>query len=331
MSFPFETPRKVDGAGESPPTTPPSSGSTEIPVTQAQSDMPLISVGREIVSGYRLVRRLGSGGFGEVWEATAPGGYRVALKVLRFDQQAGQVEIKHLQHLKDIHHAHLLPVFGAWEIGGYLLLAMELADGTLSDHLKKHRTAGLQGIPTSDLLDLMYDAARGIDYLNEKGIIHRDVKPANLLLVGGSVKVADFGLAKLIDQSIAANSSGFTMAYAAPELFNSKLSSSVDQYALAVSYCELRGGRLPYEGTPHEVMFGHAAGTPNLNMLPEPEAAIIERGLSSRRGIGGATVGRWCTRYCRWFRPCRRSARHDRCRSGRLRSRYRGNRRPKYQ
>src|SRR5205823_6312901 len=95
---------------------------------------------------------------------------------------------------------------------------------------------GLPGIPREELLEYLREAAKGIDHLNGLDIQHRDIKPQNLLLVGGSVKVADFGLAKLLEHSVATNSGSMTPAYAAPEFLNGQTTAQSDQYSLAVTY-----------------------------------------------------------------------------------------------
>src|SRR5207247_1994324 len=112
------------------------------------------------------------------------------------------------------------------------------------------------GIPVGELLEYFREAAKGIDYLNEPrhrmptgeavGIQHRDIKPQNLLLCGGSVKVADFGLARMLQHSVTAHTGSLTMTYAAPEFFSGQTSNQSDQYSLAVTYCHLRACKLPF-------------------------------------------------------------------------------------
>jgi tetratricopeptide (TPR) repeat protein/serine/threonine protein kinase len=248
------------------------------------------TVGSTPVPGYTLTQRLGQGGCGEVWKAEGPGGFPVALKFVRLSDDAAAVEKRSLEILKEIRHSNLLGVFGAWQVGGNLVIAMEFADGSLLDQIKKAREQGLQGIPPDQLMEFMADAARGIDYLNEArhilpdgsrgGIQHRDIKPANLLVVGGSVKVADFGLAKLLSKAVASNTGNLTPGYAAPECFRGQTSDRSDQYSLAASYCQMRGGRLPFRGDAARVMLGHLHEDPDLTMIPEAERAAVARGLA---------------------------------------------------
>jgi len=123
-----------------------------------------------------------------------------------------------------------------------------------------------------------------LEYLHFNQIQHRDIKPHNLLIVGGGLKVADFGLAKLLKTPRTTNSGMMTPAYAAPEFFSGQSESQSDQYALAVTYCQLRGGRLPFAGTQAEMITGHLEGEPDLSMIPESERGIVGRALAKHPG-----------------------------------------------
>src|SRR5207253_2661480 len=98
-------------------------------------------------------------------------------------------------------------------------------------------------------------------------IQHRDIKPQNILLMGGGVKVADFSLVTPLEDSFVELSFVGTVPYAAPEVFQRKVGRWSDQYSLAVTYCHLRGGRLPYDGSPFDILQGHLSGRPDLGML----------------------------------------------------------------
>ncbi len=184
--------------------------------------------------------------------------------------------------MRDVRHPHLLGVFGVWQEQGHLILALELADKTLMQRFEEARRQGLSGIPRDELWRYMYEAARALDHLNNLGIQHRDVKPQNILLVGGGVKVADCGLAKLLDKTQASNTGHYTPFYAAPEFFSGSTSNRSDQYCLAISYCQLRGGHAPFEGNLHQLAYAHLNTAPDLGMLPEEERAVVGRALAKK-------------------------------------------------
>ena len=239
-----------------------------------------VAAGQEPVPGFRLEKLLGRGGFGEVWKAASPGGMTVAMKFLPLGAEASRIELRALQLVKDVRHAHLLALFGVWQVQHYLIIAMELADTSLYDLHKQTTAKNGPGLEPAQLLDFMEEAAKGIDYLNSLKIQHRDIKPHNLLLVGGSVKVGDFGLAKVLEHSMASQSGKMTVAYAAPEFFHRKTYPASDQYSLAVSYCQLRGNLLPFRGSFAEMLMGHLHQEPDLSMLPESERNVVARALA---------------------------------------------------
>src|SRR5262249_36138409 len=209
--------------------------------------------------GYELKGYLGGGAFGEVWRATSSTGFDIALQFIRLSTSSGSVasaagvEWKALLSVKNLPHPFLLTVSATWRRDEYLIIAMERADDTLYDRL---HTGGTSGIPRDELLRYLRDAAEALDFLatprieegQEKFLQHRDIKPQNLMRIGGRVKVADFGLATVLDKSVREASARYTPSYAAPEVLNRQVSRWTDQYALACSYCVLRGGRLPFEG-----------------------------------------------------------------------------------
>jgi WD40 repeat protein len=254
------------------------------------AEPPRLEPGAEPVPGHRLEKLLGQGGFGQVWRAEGPGGVAVALKFIRTDGKAGAPELRSLDMMKGVRHGNLLSLLGAWPREPFLILALELADRSLLDRLKEVQAEGQPGIPGPELLEYLRDAARALDFLNEPrhtqdgksglSIQHRDVKPHNLLLVGDTVKLADFGLARLLERQVTSHTGAMTPAYAAPEFFKGQTTSQSDQYSLAVTYCQLRGGRLPFSGTPEEMMMGHSQGAPDLTMLPEAERPVAARALS---------------------------------------------------
>src|SRR5258707_107960 len=103
--------------------------STPRPAGEADERIILMPGARPLPE-YELVKPLGRGGFGEVWKASGPGGFALALKFIRLGERSGTVELRALELMKDIRHPHLLVLFGAWQRSGLLIIAMELAEGT---------------------------------------------------------------------------------------------------------------------------------------------------------------------------------------------------------
>jgi serine/threonine-protein kinase len=254
----------------------------------------------EPVPQYRLIedRPFARGGAGEVWRAAGPGGVKVVLKRVMLNSPLGDAERKALELVRSISgHPHLLSVHGFWLQDESLVIAAEQASGSLASRL---RTLGGRGIPTDELLSHMEDAAKGIDFLNspvhllegkQVAVQHRDVKPDNLLLVGGSVKVSDFGLAKALERQTSSHSGVMTPAYAAPEYFQSATTSRSDQYSLAATYVELRTGHCIFSGTAAQMMHGHLHRSPDLSGLAPAEAAVVGRALAKDPAERFATCG----------------------------------------
>jgi serine/threonine-protein kinase len=283
LPLPFE----VGAAMDSNPPPPENLSSAEatlvplvVPTIVNVADIVLLMPGARPLPDFELIRKLGAGAYGEVWLARGSGGFELALKFIKGEGNASAAELKALETMKDVRHAHLLSIFGTWVKNDYLIVAMERADRSLLDRLKEVTSQGEIGIPVKELLVYMRDAARGIDYLNGLGIQHRDIKPHNLFLAGNSVKVADFGLAKLLHSTMATASTRMTPAYSAPEFLNGQASKWSDQYCLAVSYVHLRCGRLPFDGTVMEIMAGHMSREPDLSLLPPEEHYAVSRALA---------------------------------------------------
>jgi serine/threonine protein kinase len=248
-----------------------------------------LKVGAEPVAGYRLVSRLGSGGFGEVWKAHAPGGFPVALKLVRLDNGRGTDEQEALKVLKELEHPSLVTIFSAWCGEKWFVVAMELAQKTLHHRVKEAETAGQPGIPFQELISYMSSVADGIDFLHDlrhlngqpiAGIQHGDIKPVNLLLARGRVKIADFGLLRVMRRTQTGHAGAMTSNYAPPEFLKGQSARNSDQYSLAVTYCELRGGRLPFDGHPAQIVQGHLNDPPDLSMIPEDERPAVARALA---------------------------------------------------
>lgn len=236
--------------------------------------------GSEPIPGYQLIKKRGGGGSGQVWEVQAPGGFRIAQKFVCLDEPLGVMELRALDAVRDVRHPRLLSMFASWRVGNWLVIGMELADCTLGDRLRECSRSGLDGIPALEALGYLSDASEGIDYLNNSGIQHRDCKPSNLLLMGNSLKVGDFGLSRVLRHVSTRHSGGLTPAYSPPEFFEGWMHGRSDQYSLAATYFHLRTGRVLFVGSIERVMRGHLKGEPDLTMLLPGEREAVARALS---------------------------------------------------
>ena len=137
----------------------------------------------------------------------------------------------------------------------------------------------MPGIPRDELLRYLLDAADGLDYLaGTHQLQHLDIKPENLLLLAGHVKIADFGLVKDLSRATASLMSGLTPIYAPPELFDGRPHRNSDQYSLAIVYCEMLTGSRPFNGsTPAQLAAQHINSRPALQPLPPGDQPVIAR------------------------------------------------------
>ena len=252
------------------------------------------TTGAEPLPGYRLIEPLGSGGFGEAWKCEVPGGFCKAIKFVNGNlyahdggtAAAAKQELEALQHIKAIRHPFLLSTERVEIVDGELLIVMELADKNLQDHLTECQATGLPGVPREELLSLLLEAAEALDWLNfQHGLQHLDIKPRNLFLVSGHVKVADFGLVNRVvnrnDSDEAEYHGGTTPLYAPPEILKGQISRHCDQYCLAIVYQQLLTDTLPFSGrNARQLMVQHLSAAPDLSPLPVADQAIVAKALA---------------------------------------------------
>ena len=246
----------------------------------------------EAIPGYRLLERIGGGGFGEVWKAEAPGGLMKAIKIIHGDLRSidkngsrhAEQELRALKRLQAIRHPYLLSLERYDIIEGKLLIVTELADCNLWDRFRECRTQNLPGIPRVELLRLLEEASEVLDLMNNQyQLQHLDIKPQNLFLVHSHVKVADFGLVKDLEGVQGVITGGVTPVYGAPETFENKLTRYCDQYSLAIVYQELLTGVRPFNGTSgQQLLMQHIRESPNLASLPPADRPAVARALSKK-------------------------------------------------
>jgi len=203
---------------------------------------------------YRLVRRLGAGGFADVWEAESKNtGRRVALKVLAkrhiLSPELSERFRREGRLAASINHPRCVFVFGAELINGYPAIAMELMrGGSLQDRLN----AGLTFEPQK-AVDITLEIIEGLEASSRAGILHRDVKPANCFVdETGRCKIGDFGISKSLENSADLTMTGTfvgTPLYASPEQIRGRtLDLRSDIYSVGATLYALLQGKPPFEG-----------------------------------------------------------------------------------
>ena len=246
----------------------------------------------EPIPGYRLLERLGAGGFGEVWKCEAPGGIFKAAKVIHGDLRAkdsdlvryAEQELKALKRVKQVRHPYLLALDRYDIVEGRLVIVMELADCSLWDRFRECRDRGLPGIPRDELMQYMLESAEVLDLMNDQfQLQHLDIKPQNLFLLYNHVKVADFGQVKDLQGLMATVTGGITPVYAAPETFDGVVTRYCDQYSLACVYQELLTGTRPFDGSSmSQLLMQHVNLPPNLEPSPRADRPALARALAKR-------------------------------------------------
>jgi len=212
---------------------------------------------------YELDEQVGKGGYGEVWRATDTVLSRaVAIKLLHpgYAQQPQALARFHAEarHAGALSHQNIARVYdyGDPADGQSPYLVMELVDGpSLSEVLAEGP------VDTARSMDIIAQAAAGLEVAHAAGLVHRDVKPANLLLdSGGTVKITDFGIANTIG-SVPVTTTGEvigTPGYLAPErVAGEQATSASDLYALGIVAYECLVGAPPFVGTPLEIALAH--------------------------------------------------------------------------
>ena len=250
--------------------------------------------------GCTLKQKCGEGAYGEVWLAEDPVGARVAVKIIRVSGRYSGRELAGLKYYRDCNHPNLLKIRHVEITDERICYTMDAADDlnggkgeylpdTLANRLRK--SGRLEG---GEILELLEGLLAGLEELHKQGLVHRDIKPDNILRVNGRPTLADAGLIAPEGKGSFVGTPGFM----SPKLMSGKGSAdaSDDFYALGkVVYCALTG--LPvgeYPSIPENMTISAGAG---LNRVlrescsrPIPSAAEFRKLLSEEGGVPGAVV-----------------------------------------
>ncbi|HEY0426549.1 MAG TPA: WG repeat-containing protein [Pyrinomonadaceae bacterium] len=217
---------------------------------------------------YTLIEKLGRGGFGEVWLAEKRSEFvtkKVAVKL----PHPGQVNFDAIRQEATLWeqasgHPNVLPIIDADVFDGQVVIVSEYADGgSLADRLQREGKLSLK-----DAVEMTIGILHGLEFLHSRRIIHRDIKPQNILLQGKTPRLADFGISRAMQATMVSSAIIGTDAYMSPEAFDGKRNAQTDIWSVGVVLYQLLKGSLPFpQDHPSERMF--AVLTKEFEPLPD--------------------------------------------------------------
>src|ERR1700682_406326 len=251
----------------------------------------------QVIAGYTILRWLGAGGMGEVYLAQHPRlPRRDALKVLSAAVCSGSEYRKRFNREADIAptlwHPHIVEVHDRGDVDGQLWISMDYVEGT--DAARLLAESYQDGMPPDDVVRIMTAVADALDYAHQRGLLHRDVKPANILMANPGtaderIMLADFGVSRWLGETstlTGTNMTVVTVAYAAPEqLKGEDVDGRADQYALAATAFQLLTGTPPFQhSNPAVVISQHLTADPPQIGARRPELSglgpVFDRALA---------------------------------------------------
>jgi TolB-like protein/Tfp pilus assembly protein PilF/tRNA A-37 threonylcarbamoyl transferase component Bud32 len=237
---------------------------------------------------YTIEREIGSGGMATVYLAEDLKHRRkVAVKVLRPELAAtlgADRFVREIEIAAQLSHPHILPLYDSGEAAGVLYYVMPYVEGeSLRERLDREGKLGVD-----EVIRLTDEIAAALSYAHERGIVHRDVKPENVMLTGGRAVVADFGIARALRVAGGERLTGTglavgTPAYMSPEqaMGQADVDARSDVYALGCVVYEMVAGSAPFEGTtPQELLTKHAVErVPSLRTTDPKVPLFLERAV----------------------------------------------------
>jgi serine/threonine protein kinase len=246
----------------------------------------------QVFAGYTIIRRLGSGGMGHVYLAQHPRLPRHdALKILPTELTANDEFRQRFNREADLaaslYNEHIVGIHDRGEYEGQLWISMDYVEGT--DAAKLLRTEYPSGMPKADVVEIISAVADALDYAHSRGLLHRDVKPSNILLTDARprrrILLADFGIARELGEIsglTATNMLVGTTAYCAPEqLQGADLDGRADQYALGCTAFDLLAASAPFHhSNPAVVITQHLSAPPPQISERRPELAGLDGAIA---------------------------------------------------
>src|SRR5688500_9994074 len=236
----------------------------------------IAKLGGILTGRYGVEREIGAGGMATVYLARdLRHNRKVALKVVHPELSAvlgPERFLKEIELTASLQHPHILPLFDSGSAGGLLYYVMPYVDGeTLRGRLERARQ-----LPVADAVRIASEVAAALDYAHRRGVVHRDVKPENILLHDGSALVADFGIALAIQQAGGARmtQTGLSLGtpqYMAPEqaMGERAVDARADVYALGAVLYEMLAGEPPFAGPTAQAIVARV-----MTERPRPLAAL---------------------------------------------------------
>ena len=209
------------------------------------------------IGPYTLLRKLGSGGFGEVWFAERRAKFvttKVAVKLPHSDAvDHDAIKREAMLWEQASGHPNIVPILDADEYDGQIVIVSEYApDGSLDQWLKGNGKMSAQ-----QAVETVIQILEGLAFLHSRNIIHRDLKPANILLQGTTPRLADFGISRVLRTTVASESQNIsgTFAYMSPEALDGKRSAQTDIWAVGVNFYQFLTGVLPFPQKEPSILF----------------------------------------------------------------------------
>jgi len=266
---------------------------------------------------YRLDSELGRGAMGVVFRGFDPAiGRPVAIKIVRVDQFAtvnekAEMRLRFAREATaagKLSHPNIVTVFQLGEQGDLQYLVMELVDGWSLEKALSNGIPQDRGV----YLSILSQVAGALDYAHSKGIVHRDVKPANIMVRrDGKIKITDFGIARIASQTVTKTGFGMgTPFYMAPEqMQTARVNGRADQFSLAVMAYQMLGGRMPFiadnlPGLTYKILNEEAQPLHELDRSFSPRTSdVLKKGMAKDpeqrfatcvafiRGLSDSTLG----------------------------------------